>query len=741
MLAAWGRVVVRHRGPVLAAAAATLALSAAGLARGGTLVSGSIGATESARAQHLAETALHQPGDTSFELLFRSPGLSFDDATFHGALERAVRRLEADPRVLSVRSPYTKPAPVGERFVAADRRSALAVVTLRGDERQAARAYAGVRAAVDAAPLEVLATGQPAFVHDLDAVLARDLARAELLSVPLALLVLVLAFGGLLAALLPLVVGGLAVVGGIAAVQALSHAVEMAQYTVNVVSLVGMGVAVDYSLFITARFREELAGGAATADAVSRAMATAGRAVAFSGLAVAAGLAGLLFFEDSYLRSMGVAGIVVVALAVAYALTLLPALLATLGPRLGSAKARRAVPGAWSRLTRRVMRRPVAVLVPTLALLLLAGAPFLRLRLAAVEVSILPPDTEARRGWDALRVSFPAETANAILGVVEFPGEAFVPARVAALYDASRRVASLPGVVRVESVVDLTDRLDLDSYVYLASQAPEARPPELRQVLPSLANGNAALLRVITTGDAPGPDAVRLVHELRRDPKVGDGHLIVGGRTASDLDAASYIRARTPRAVGFVVVVIAIALFAALGSVLLPLKALVMNALSISASFGTLVWIFQDGHLSGLLGFTPRPLEPALPVLLFCLVFGLSMDYELLLLGRMREEYRRTKDNTAAVALGLERSAGLITSAAAIMVAVFAAFGAARVVVVQAMGIGLAVAVALDATVVRIVVVPATMRLFGKLNWWAPAGILRLRELFRVGPRPAPRRT
>jgi RND superfamily putative drug exporter len=428
---------------------------------------------------------------------------------------------------------------------------------------------------------------------------------------------------------------------------------------------------------------------------------------------------------------MGVAGAIVVACAVIYALTFLPALLGLLGRRidLGAIPLPQLAnrPGMWHSLSSWVMRHPIWVLAPTLTVLLVVGSPFTRLRMATTDITALPPDAEARRGAEQLARFFPRESATRIMVVVEFPSApAFTPDRARALYDLSRRVAALPGVSRVESIVDLDPSLGRETYARMAGAPRRFLPPEFGIAAKMYLADRVTVLYVLTAAAANSPETQELVRRIRADRTVGDGRLWVGGQTANDLDAMAYIRAHTPAALGFVMAMTALVLFFLLGSVVLPLKALAMNLLSIAGSFGALVWIFQEGHLRNILRFEPGPIEPSLPILLFCAVFGLSMDYEVLLLSRIQEEYRRSKNNAHSVAEGLERSGGLITSAAAIMVAVFAAFTLATVVVVKAMGLGMAVAVALDATLIRVLIVPATMRLFGDLNWWAPAPLARL---------------
>jgi uncharacterized membrane protein YdfJ with MMPL/SSD domain len=715
---------------VLAGALAILALAVLSVVRGGSLTSGTIEGTESARATALVRGAAAADTDTSVVALFSHPTLAATDPVFQSALSLHLDKVGARPEVDNVVSVLSAPPQARSRFVSADGRTALVLVRLKGDEKASVKAFPAVRDVLRDGPFTVAITGKPAFLTDLNTELEHDLLRAELLSFPLALIVLIWVFRTVVAALLPIIVGGLAVLAGVGAVLALSHHLDMAQYTLNVVSLIGLGVAIDYSLFMVSRFRTELEGGASVEAALERTMDTAGRAVTFSGVAVAAGLSGLLFYRGSFLAAMGLGGAIVVAFSVLFALTLLPVILGWLGRRVELLR----VPlppfglraGVWGRLARWVMRHPLLVLVPTLGLIAFLGWPFLRLQTAGTDITALPETTDSRQGAAALARAFPEQSATRILVAVEFPGEPFNPDRIGALYDATRRWARLPGVVGVESIVDLDPSVTRDQYVQLTTAPAAFRPPELALAEAAYLRGNVAVAQVLTPAPISSVEARRLVDLLRKDRQVGDGHALVGGQSASDVDSSAFVLGRAPLAVGLVVLVTLVALFVLLSSVVLPLAAVVMNFLSLAASFGALVWIFQEGHLRWLLHFQPGPLEPALPVLLFCTLFGLSMDYQVLMLSRMREEWSIRHDNRAAVAEGLEQTGSLITSAAAIMVAVFAAFALAKILVVKAMGVGMAIAVALDATLVRVLIVPATMRLFGNANWWAPRALQRL---------------
>ena len=735
-------IIYRFRWVTLALATLVLAGSVGMLVHGGQLTSGTVRPIESERAQQLVADVLGHPSENTFVVLLRSSELDPASPGFREAMSDALAPLESDPRVASVVTPNNAPTFLVPGLTNRSARSALGLVTLAGDFKQALRAYPAVRKLMHSDRLELSCTGQLPFMNDLNRTLEHDLVRAELVTIPLALLVLLLVFRTAVAATLPVGVGALAVLGGVAIVLGISPYADIAQYTVNVCSLIGLGVAIDYSLFTVSRYREELARGLGYREALARTMATAGRVVTFSGLAVCTGLAGLLFFDGSYLQPMGLGGAIVVALAVLFALTFLPALLAVLGPRIHAGRVpllRSIGPsrGLWRRVAGAVMRRPLLFLVPTLAVLLGMGVPFLHLRMAAADVRVLDEAVEARRAYEQLRRDFPDQAATRVLVAVRFPTAPALNAhRVDALYDLSRHIATLPHVRRVESLVDGDDTLGKDEYeIYLVDP-----PPEYAEIITQakrLLAGEQVVLLYVLSDEPPESDQARgLVRAIREHREVGDGTLLVGGQTAREIDTTGYILARAPRAIGFVIGTTLVVLFLLLRSVVLPIKAVIMNLVSIAGSFGALVWIFQDGHLFGV---PPHPLEPAVPVLLFCCLFGLSMDYEVLLLSRIRESYLRSGDNTQAVVEGLEHTAGLITSAAAIMVAVFGAFALAKVVALQAVGVGMALAVALDATLVRLLLVPATMRLFGKLNWWAPHPFAALGKLLRVASGPASR--
>ncbi len=627
----------------------------------------------------------------------------------------------------------------------------LVVVELEeGGVAELQDAYADIRQEVRPGPLEVVATGEIPLNEDFESVTETDLKRAEVVSLPLALLMLLFVFGSVVAAGLPIGVGVLAVTAGFVGTLLLARAMDVSIYATNIVTMIGLGVAIDYSLFVVSRFREEVVR-RPVPEALARTMATAGRAVLFSGLTVAIGFMGFLFFDVADLNSIGFAGSIVVAFSVLYGLTFLPALLAILGPRvdflhLPFARPERLATGSglWHRVASSVMAHPWRTLLPVVALLLLLGLPFLGIRLGLSGGETLPPDTESRRGEEILDRQFPDSSAYPMVVLLGYKqGSPLTRERIGEMYDLSRWLEDRPGVKDVESVVNLDPKLSRDQYEELFSGPREDLPSQVREALKRTTGDHVAVLTAYTSVGYNTEGAHDLVREVRgQHPEVG-GEVLVGGWAAFDLDLTDSVYDAVPPAIAFVVLATYVVLFLLLGSVLLPIKAVVVNFLSISASYGALVWIFQEGHLSGLLDFTPGPINTTTPIIMFCILFGLSMDYEVMLLSRIKEEYERTGDNVSSVALGIERTGRLITGAALIMATVFFSFGLAEAVVIKAIGLGMGLAVLVDATIIRALLVPATMRLMGDWNWWAPKPLTRLHrrlglsEKSIVAPDPA----
>ena len=561
-------------------------------------------------------------------------------------------------------------------------------------------------------------------------------------------------FTSLISAGIPLLVAGLAIPTTLALVYVVGQQVEMSVYVSNVSTMLGLALAIDYSLFMVSRFREELKKGRDVGSAVEIAVATSGKAVTFSGLAVAIGLGGLLVFSAPALRSFGIGGMLTVFASLFYAMTFLPALLGILGPRVNSLsvtglidRIRRALgrPSSeqaaasrrsrWEWIANTVMAHPVVVIIPTLSLLLLAGLPFLRLQQGIPDAYTLPAGLESREAAVAIQSGFEAGTTAPIVALVDVPGDPTSEANVRALVAYGEGLGGVSGVERVESPFTgipnpaTGQPLTADELVALYGQPRAAWPPQLAALWDRYVHASTVRFDAISPLQPSSPAGTAVV-AAARDVDPGPGlTAMIGGQAATGHDFLVSQTERIPYAVGVVLLAMFAVLFLLFGSVVLPIKAILMTLLSISASFGAMVWIFQEGNLSGPLGFTsPGFTIAGNPIIMFSVLFGLSMDYEVLLLSRVQEAYRRSGDNRAAVAEGLSKTAGVITGAAAIMVTVFAAFALADTITIKSIGVGMAIAVFVDATIVRILLVPATMRLLGKWNWWAPGPLARFAD-------------
>jgi RND superfamily putative drug exporter len=525
----------------------------------------------------------------------------------------------------------------------------------------------------------------------------------------------VIIFGGVVAAIAPLAIGGLAILGSFTVLRLLTLTTTVSVYSVNITTIIGLGLGIDYGLFIVTRFREELRRqallapeGAGTTSrplgkeqverAVARTVATAGRTVLVSGVTVALALCGLMLFQPVFLRSMGYGGVATVAVDVIAALTVLPALLAVLGHRVNALAVRKSVragavvrdeaEGGWYRLARAVMRRPVAFASVIVIVLLALGAPFLRISWGGTDASALPTSSTVRQVQDTLTSEFPANSTNPVEAVVTGVTN---PAQLTAYTD---KIGAIPDVAGVQVTARHGTSVRLD-----VGYTPPPDSPRARQIVTSI--------RAL----APPPHA----------------SVLVGGASAQLADELSSLGGTLPWMALLTAAATFLLLFLAFGSVVLPVKAIVMNILSLAATFGVIVWVFQWGHLSGPLGFTATgTIDPTMPILLLAIIFGLSMDYEVFLLSRIRERYDETGDNTVAVAAGLQRTGGLITSLALLLIIVVALFSASSITFLKLLGVGMIVALLVDATLVRILLVPATMRLLGRANWWAPGPLRRL---------------
>ena len=744
MLAAWGRAVHRLRWWLVVSSLLPLTLWL-GVPSGERLDESVVPPDmEAVRAVRLLDAEL-APRPPSFGLIFSSATLRADDPRFVDAVTRALMPLRSEPRVARIRTPWDGPVP-DARAISADGRRVAVTVEVHGRAPAFAsmvvpsappELYPALRRQVRSDSLDVLPFGPMALNHDFTEMVKDDLRRAEVVVLPLVLVFLVVVFGSVVAATLPLAVGLLGVATGMAVTGLLARVMPVSAYAANVVSMIGLGVAIDYSLFVVSRYREELLAHPPP-QALARTLATAGRTVIFSGMAVGIGLLGMILLRMGSVSTIGIASTVVVGFAVLYSLTLLPALLAILGARVNALPllrrpARVGAQSVWHRVASAAMARPWHVLVPVTLGLIVLGLPFRHIHLGTPDVSTLPESAESRGGEELLAQAFPGLQPNSVVVVLRYPDTAgLTEARVDELYALSRWLAGQAGVARVDSAVDLDPRITREQYRQMAAAPREMLPPPLREALERMVGPHVTLLLVQTPLAVDSQEARALVTRIRRDHPPVAAELLVTGRTAYDVDFVALVVRVAPGAVAFVLAATFVALFLLLGSVLLPLKAVVMNCLSVTASYGALVWIFQDGHFKDWLGFTPGPIEPVIPLIMFCVLFGLSMDYEVLLLSRTHEEFERTHDNDRAVVASLAATGRLITGAALIMATVFFGFGAARAVMIKEMGIGMGIAIVMDATVIRALLVPATMRLLGEWNWWAPRPLRRLWERLRA---------
>ncbi|MBI2756023.1 MAG: MMPL family transporter [Chloroflexi bacterium] len=680
---------------------------------------------------------------SSLVVVFEDPTgqITATSPRFQEAVQATVARLRQAEGVANVMSPLDNP-----RQVSPDGRAAYASIQVRaadGGPASFRRLVAAIDDALAGTRLKTTLTGPQVFYADIYDVTEQDLRRAELISFPFAGLALLFVFGSVVAAAVPGLVGGAAVVVTLALMVFMSQLTELSIFSLNLTTMLGLGLGIDYSLFIVSRYREELAAGATVPLAIDTALQTAGRAVLFSGATVLLGLLGLLFFDFSALRSLGIAGALVVGVCVIAALTLLPAALGVIGTRIDALAVRRPRPpgrvdptsaaahaGFWARLAHLVMAHPFATLVPVLALLIGLGLPFMRVQLGAPDASVLPTWVQSRQGFDLLRERWGEGELSPILLVFQTTdgGSPLRPEPIAGLYDFVRRIEADPRVERVESVVSLDPRISRAQYQLIYGNGDLSRVGDAYARLAGQASVRAdtVVVRVTSRYGQVDDRSKQLIRDLRATPVTAGLDLTVGGVSAGIVDYADLLFEQFPRAALFVVIAIYLVLLLTFHSLLLPLKAILMNTLSILASYGALVVIFQEGALSGILGFKPLGfVEASLPIIMFCVLFGLSMDYEVFLLTRVKEAYDRGSDNRASVALGLEQSGRIITSAAAIVVLVSSSFVTADIVLIKALGLGTAIAVFVDATVVRALLVPATMRLLGDWNWWAPGWLRR----------------
>ncbi len=744
MLARLGGTIYRTRWLVFFVALLIVAGAAVfGSGLFGSLKSGGFNdpASESSRAQTLLDAKLG--GATpDIIILMSNSSMRASDATFADAANQLLDKLKARPEVASVTSYYSTH---NTSLLSRNGHETFAVVQLKAkDEGAKEKDFKTIQPLITSQTIETQVGGNVAVNVAVDKQVSSDLERAEFITFPIVAILLLIVFGSLVAASLPLVIGGVAIMGAFAILRALTGWTDVSIYSVNVVTMLGLGLAIDYALFIVTRFREEL--GSDSGDvkrALERTMSTAGRTILFSGLTISTSLIGLLIFPVMFLRSIGMGAIAATLVAMLAALTILPALLAILGRRVNALSLQRLfrrspswqyeksleTRGIWYRISETVMGHPVIVGVSVLAILVFLGLPFLRITFATPDVKVLSSQQEARIVSDRLTHDFVQQGNAQLVIALQTPGNALSSTNLASIDSYVRTIQGIPGVTGVESVVTLSPTLTLADYQQL--YAHPGVNPQITAIAAQLANGDTTKITVAMQPADHSPAAVSIVNQVRAIHAPGGILPLVDGVTANQIDLLASLRATIPYALLVIIAAVSILLFLMTGSILMPAKAIVLNILSLSATFGALVWIFQDGHLQNLLGFQSLgSIDATQPILIFAIAFGLSMDYEVFLLSRIKERYDATGDNREAVSSSMQRTGRLITSAALLLAVVLLAFGTSKIIFIQEIGIGLAIAVIIDATLVRMLLVPATMRLLGKWNWWAPAPLRAIWQKF-----------
>ncbi len=665
--------------------------------------------SESAKAKELLTDKFHM-GDVQMVIVVSAP----DGA--NGGAARAVGtelvdELRRSPHVASVTSLWTAPAPERAALVSTDGRSGLIVAGIAGDESKT-QGYAkdlSDRLVHDRDGVTVRAGGDATVNVEITEQSQRDLLLMESLAIPISFLVLVWVFGGALAAAVPLAVGGMAILGALAVLRGVTYFTDVSIFALNLSAAMGLALAIDYTLLIISRYRDELADGASRDDALVKAMATAGRTVVFSATIVALSMAVMVVFPMAFLKSFAYAGVATVAFAALAALFVTPATLVILGDRLQKWDIRRlfgrhhgthreAAQPALYRWTKSVMRHSVPAGLAVVTLLLLLGAPFLSVKWGFPDDRVLPETSSAHQVGDEMRTGFPDDSATAV-------------------------------TIVVPNASDLTEA-ELNRYT-----TDLAHVPDVAGVSPVRVAGGSAYLTVRSTAALFSESSEAQLDGLHAVQGPGGRQVLFAGTAQVNLDSVDAITSRLPVVLGLIAVIMFAVLFLLTGSVMIPLKALVLNMLSLSAAFGAMVWIFQDGHLGGLGTTATGILVANIPVLLFCIAFGLSMDYEVFLVSRIREFWvnsaQTRADNDESVALGIARTGRVVTAAAVVMSISFAALIAAQVSFMRMFGLGLTLAILVDATLVRMVLLPAFMHAMGEWNWWAPKWMTKLHN--RIG--------
>jgi RND superfamily putative drug exporter len=711
MLHRYGAFIYRRAQIVLVVSGVILIAAAVlGVGAFGKLKSGGFTdpAAQSTKAQQLINSRFG--GQSNLVLLVHARTGTVDSPAAAGAGQALAGALAGEPNITNVVSYWGARAP---SLKSTDGVDAMVLAHIVGDDDHLTTQAKALIAkyAVDNDAVMIRAGGRAAANVDVNSQVTKSLAIAEAIAVPLTLLLLVLAFGSVVSAMLPLAIGGVAIMGTFAELYALGSITDVSIFAINLTTALGLGLGIDYALLMVSRFREQLAAGDSVEAAVAHTVATAGRTIVFGAATVAAALAALLVFPVYFLRSFSYAGMGVVVIAAAGGLVVLPALLAVLGPRINKGRvpwsraALSSESGMWRRIAGAVMRRPALAALPVIAVLLLAAAPLLHISFGTPDQGVLPTSATSRQVADRLSTGFAGNDAAAITVVTT--------GQVApdALSAYARQLSTLRGVVRVDG----------SAGTFAAGQAGPMVGNDA-----ALGRPDAQQLSVVSNLPTKSAAAQALVAAVRAVPVPDGVTRLVGGQDAELVDTRHSIGQRLPIGGLLIVLTTFVVLFLFTGSIVQPVRALLLNALSLAATLGVLTWIFQDGHLASLLGFTARPMDTAMTVLLFCIAFGLSMDYEVIVISRIKELHDRGESTADAISAGMARTGRIVSTAAALLAVTFFAFGTSTVSFLQMFGIGSGLAILIDATLVRGVLVPVFMRVFGAASWYSPAPLRRV---------------
>ncbi|MFD4876593.1 MMPL family transporter [Streptomyces sp. NPDC058420] len=682
-------------------------------------------ASQSSRAAKVIDREFG--GETNLVLLVSASDGRVDAPAARQSGEDLVAHLKKDQNLENVISYWDTGS---TELRSTDSRDAMVLAHVKGNDTERDE---NTKSVIDAytgtyeKSLTVRAGGGAAVTSGMGTQSAKDLVLAESIAVPLTLVLLLLVFGSMIAALLPLAIGTIAIAGTFAELYLLGSVTDVSVFAVNLTTALGLGLGIDYALLMVSRFREQLATGASVDDAVRRTVSTAGRTVAFSAATVAAALAALLVFPQYFLRSFGYAGVGVVVIAAVSTLFVMPALFAVLGHRVNGgrlpwAKRERSATRApfWGRLAATVMRRPALTALPVLAVLLVAASPLLGITFGTPDERVLPENAASRQVSSILREKFHGSDDSAVHIVID------TAVSKTSLKSYATELAGLKGVVRVET----------STGTYGDAQSAAAGPGTA-----ALGRPDAQQINVMSTLTPKSDAAQDLVRDVRAVAPPAGTHALVGGVDAVLVDSKHSVGSRLPLAVALVALTTFLLLFLFTGSVVQPLRALFLNMVSLGATLGVMTWIFQDGHLSSLLGFTAQPMDVSMTVLMFCIAFGLSMDYEVFVTSRIKELHDHGEDNESAVTNGLGHTGRIVTAAACLLAVSFFAFGTAKLSFMQLFGLGSGLAILIDAVAVRGILVPAAMRLLGRAAWYAPGFLRRFHDRFGLsegGPAPAP---